>query len=324
MFIKRSLPPLLVSCQKVWDYGDHNAFTDLVFAFGKFHLAFRESDSHEKGLNGIIRILTSQDGSAWEMSASMEVEGLDLRDPKLSVMPDGKLMLLCGAVKWDKEGNKVFIDTLVSFCDERHEFSPFVQVLDRNQWLWQIVWHQGVGYGVSYQTAKEAEKEITLWETEDGLCYKRINVFKHPGKPNETVTRILPNGTMVLLTRRNEPSSASALLGAAIFPYQDFVFKPIGYFLGGPNFLIFSDNEMWISGRAMYLSPYHFTTKTVLIRSASDGFRRELILPSGGDTGYPGLLYHEGYLWISYYSSHEGKAAIYIAKAMLTHPHKEG
>ena len=34
-----------------------------------------------------------------------------------------------------------------------------------------------------------------------------------------------------------------------------------------------------------------------------------LTLPSGGDTSYPGLVMHDGQLWISYYSSHDGKSA---------------
>ena len=39
-----------------------------------------------------------------------------------------------------------------------------------------------------------------------------------------------------------------------------------------------------------------------------------LTLPSGGDTSYPGLVWHDGLLWVSYYSSHEGKTSIYLAK----------
>ena len=39
-----------------------------------------------------------------------------------------------------------------------------------------------------------------------------------------------------------------------------------------------------------------------------------LALPSGGDTSYPGLVWHDGLLWVSYYSSHEGKTSIYLAK----------
>jgi hypothetical protein len=43
-----------------------------------------------------------------------------------------------------------------------------------------------------------------------------------------------------------------------------------------------------------------------------------LKLPSGGDTSYAGLVMHDGSLWVSYYSSHEGKTNIYLAKVELT------
>jgi hypothetical protein len=39
-----------------------------------------------------------------------------------------------------------------------------------------------------------------------------------------------------------------------------------------------------------------------------------LKLPSGGDTSYPGLVWHEETLYVSYYSGHEGKTSIYLAK----------
>jgi hypothetical protein len=48
-----------------------------------------------------------------------------------------------------------------------------------------------------------------------------------------------------------------------------------------------------------------------------------LKLPSGGDTSYPGLVMHEGRLWVSYYSSHEGKTSIYLAKVRLLAKGKE-
>jgi hypothetical protein len=44
------------------------------------------------------------------------------------------------------------------------------------------------------------------------------------------------------------------------------------------------------------------------------GALKELVaLPSGGDTSYPGMVVHDGTLWVSYYSSHEGKTSIYLA-----------
>lgn len=45
-----------------------------------------------------------------------------------------------------------------------------------------------------------------------------------------------------------------------------------------------------------------------------------LKLPSGGDSSYPGMVMHNGLLWMSYYSSHEGKTSIYLAKIALELP----
>jgi hypothetical protein len=42
-----------------------------------------------------------------------------------------------------------------------------------------------------------------------------------------------------------------------------------------------------------------------------------LELPSGGDTSYPGMVFHEGVVWVSYYSSHEEKTSIYLAKVKM-------
>jgi len=42
-----------------------------------------------------------------------------------------------------------------------------------------------------------------------------------------------------------------------------------------------------------------------------------LKLPSGGDTSYSGMVLHDGKLWMSYYSSHEGKASIYLAQVAI-------
>ena len=42
-----------------------------------------------------------------------------------------------------------------------------------------------------------------------------------------------------------------------------------------------------------------------------------LKLPSGGDTSYAGLVWHDGLLWVSYYSSHEGKTSINLAQVKV-------
>jgi hypothetical protein len=44
---------------------------------------------------------------------------------------------------------------------------------------------------------------------------------------------------------------------------------------------------------------------------------RLIKLPSGGDTSYTGLVWHKNVLFVSYYSSHEGKTSIYLVKVKV-------
>lgn len=85
----------IVEVKKIWDAGGHNAFTDLVRWHDRWWCTFRESEAHVGG-DGVIRILTSSDGAKWESAATLIEKDVDLRDPKLSEMPDGRLMLVCG------------------------------------------------------------------------------------------------------------------------------------------------------------------------------------------------------------------------------------
>ena len=45
--------------------------------------------------------------------------------------------------------------------------------------------------------------------------------------------------------------------------------------------------------------------------------REFFVLPSGGDTSYAGLYWYEDVLWVSYYSSHEEKTSVYLARLRL-------
>ena len=55
----------------------------------------------------------------------------------------------------------------------------------------------------------------------------------------------------------------------------------------------------------------------ILSELTAKGITPILELPSGGDCSYPGLVFFEGHLYVSYYSSHEGKASIYVAKVKI-------
>src|SRR6185295_2501730 len=82
----------VVFVKKIWDQAPHNAFTDLAYWKGHFVCAFREGRAHVAA-DGKIRVLLSPDGENWSPAASIGLDGFDLRDASLSVMPDNRLML---------------------------------------------------------------------------------------------------------------------------------------------------------------------------------------------------------------------------------------
>src|SRR5262245_41032092 len=82
----------LVEVAKLSDRAPHSAFTDLVRFKGRWFCVFREGKAHVSP-DGAVRVLTSEDGKKWESAALLTSKTADLRDPKLTVTPDGKLHL---------------------------------------------------------------------------------------------------------------------------------------------------------------------------------------------------------------------------------------
>ncbi|MDP7302892.1 MAG: exo-alpha-sialidase, partial [Pirellulaceae bacterium] len=87
--------PTIVSVTKIWDHAPHNAFTDLVRFRDQWWCTFREANDHGPSI-GKIRVIVSANGDDWTSAALVQQDGVDLRDPKLSIMPDGRLLLIMG------------------------------------------------------------------------------------------------------------------------------------------------------------------------------------------------------------------------------------
>ena len=84
--------PQLVDARKIWDQAPHNAFTDLIRFKDRWLCVFREGKTHVSP-DGVLRVLGSSDGQTWTSDAVVALAGVDLRDAKIAVTPDGKLML---------------------------------------------------------------------------------------------------------------------------------------------------------------------------------------------------------------------------------------
>lgn len=298
--------PEIISVHKIWDAAEHNAFTDLLRHNDMWFCTFRESDSHAAGIDGKIRIIVSTDGTHWESAALIEEPGTDLRDPKLCVTPDNRLMLVAGGSIYD-EGIFLTRAPRVAFSEDGYNWTSPVRVLAEDHWLWRVTWHNGIAYSLSKMgDGHPLSRKGYLYTSTDGLDWTWHTEFVVSGV-SETTLRFMPDEELIALIR-------PGFIGSSYPPYKDWNFYETGVQIGGPNFIRVPDGTLWAAAR--HYNP-DGTQETGLAKMTKDSYERVLTLPSSGDTSYPGMVWYDGLLWISYYSSHEGKSDIYLAKIRI-------
>jgi hypothetical protein len=315
------IAPRTIAVKKIWDEAGYQMCTDLIRFQDRFLCSFREGDEHIPGMNGKARVISSIDGEKWESLALLEEKGLDLRDPKLSVMPDGRLMLLMAASTYageeapKKQRKLLGGQTFATFSgDAGKTWTKLQPVIAPNEWLWRITWHKDRAYGIAYPySPKRDGHELRLYRTDDGVKYDLITKLDPGGAPNEATIRFLPDDTAVMLVRR-ERDNRHAFIGTGKPPYTDWTWKDCGIELGGPNFIILPDGRMFAGGRRKLIRD-KMSNSTILARMSLDKLEPVLDFPGTNDGGYAGLVFHNNTLWMSYYSDPDGgKADIFLAQ----------
>lgn len=309
----------VISIERIWDLAGHSAFTDII-EFGDYlYCSFREGSGHIPGLNGVVRVIRSQDGANWESVACLEEQHVDLRDPKLSQTPDGRLMINCGA-SYYHGSQRLKIESRVAFSSpdgtrfeppQKVVFPP--EIVTGGDWLWRVTWHKGVAWGCVTQV-QDKQRGVRLVRSDDGIRYQAVAKLEVEGA-NETTVRFLPDETMVAMIRR-EATPPFGFVGTAKPPYREWKYQTSNKRYGGPNFIQLPGGA-WLAGSRNYEPKPQ--TQLWWMDVASGQFRDALTLPSGGDNSYPGFVIDRpsNRLYVSYYSSHEGKAAIYLATLRL-------
>ena len=297
----------LVDVRKIWDAAPHNAFTDLIRYRGRWYCAFREGAGHVSP-DGALRILESRDGKGWESASLVTSPVADLRDPKLCIAPGNRLMLTtAGALHQPASASH---QSYVWFSQDGRGWGETAPIGDPNVWLWRVVWRDGTAYGVGYSVTDD--RFARLYRSADGKRFEPLVERLHDGGyPNESATVFRKDATALCLLRRDR-DSATALLGRARPPYRDWEWQDLGVRVGGPQMIE-------TGGRLIAATRLHNPVRTaVSLVDPEAGALTELVtLPSGGDTSYPGMVMHDGLLWVSYYSTHEGKTSIYLARVTL-------
>jgi len=304
--------PNLVESRRIWDKAPHNAFTDLLRFQDRWYCVFREGTAHVSP-DGALRVITSEDGEAWESASLVTSPTYDLRDAKISVTPDGQLMLNGAGMIADAEvryySMSWFSPDGGRTWDEGH------QIGDPGFWLWRAQWHQGTVYSMGYDTDRDRSKRtLRLYKSDNGREFETlVPRVPAPNGCGEDKILFLEDGSALCLLR-HETGNKLAQLGTAKQPYTDWSWRDMNLRIGGPNMIQLADGRILAVTRL-----YDGGTRTSLswLDPEKATLTEVLKLPSGGDTSYAGMVMHEGLLWISYYSSHEGKTSIYLAKVRI-------
>jgi hypothetical protein len=301
--------PELIEVRRIWDKAPHNAFTDLLRHDGQWYCVFREGSRHVSP-DGSLRIITSTNGVDWESVALISHPTDDLRDAKLSLTPDGRFMINGAGMQADKP---IRYHSMSWFStDKGQTWDAGRRIGDPGYWLWRAHWHAGAVYSMGYQTNRDrSTRTLRLYKSGDGEIFEpwvdQVNV---PNGVGEDRILFLKDGSALCLLR-HETGTKKALLGKSKPPFKEWTWKELELRIGGPNMIQLPDGRILAATR---LYAPRARTSLSWIDPEAGTMTECLELPSGGDTSYPGMVLHDGVLWISYYSSHEEKTCIYLAK----------
>jgi hypothetical protein len=313
----------ILDSKKIWPGEPHSAFTDLERFQDKWYCAFRVGNGHAgKGDYGRIRVIVSDDGQSWSSAALLQTDGVDLRDAKLSVTPGGELLLNSCEYRVDNDREDIRNNTSVVYRSKNGtDWSKTKQIADKGYWLWQTSWLGEKGYSLGYQWGNN--DATRFYQTADGEKYELlVDHIRPPGdRSNEHAMFFDVKGSAHMLLRRDNARSKTggyALLGKAEPPYTDWEWRRLNITLGGPSMIQLPDGRV-IACVRRYAGENHRNwgsqwTELGWIDTKNAIYKPVAKLPSGGDSSYAGLVFYDGLLWVSYYSSHEGSTSIYLAK----------
>lgn len=301
----------------IFNEAPHNAFTDLIKYNDNYFCVFREASTHDS-YDSKLRVIQSFNGNKWTDFSLLSVEGRDVRDPHFYI--DNNNVLSIGTsgrnARQDHEN--------ISF---KLINGSFVQSLpdsaDNDYWLWSFAKSNNVIYSIGYNLRQycfndesSSKPKISLFVTSNLDCTTFSDItssswinskFKCPAE----ASMIFINDTTMVAAIRDEHTPGLSHIGIASKPFKEWHWQDFPYFLRGPKLALLPDGKFFLAAASMV--DYNKTYYAIL---NPEDFSVEKIraFPSGGDCGYPGVIIEGNTALVSYYSSHEGNARIYIER----------
>ena len=322
------LPDLIraTNIRRVYDDGNHNAFTDLIRFQGNYYLAFRSCpDGHMVHPSAKIIVLQSKDLQVWKQVCDFSVPKRDTRDPHFLEFKKRLFVYTgtwyCGESSPDRSAYD--LNKHLGYAIHTEDGTNWSQPTMLEGTFGHYIWRANSFKGKAYLCGRRkqhfemkargegANVESAMLVSDDGLAWKTHSLFQM-SKGDETAFQFLPSGDALAIGRRG---SEEAQLLSSKYPFSEWQSSPLSEYIGGP--LLKRWGNRWLAG-GRNNSP--LGPRTVLGWIVDGNYQPALVLPSAGDNSYPGIVIHsDSKATVSWYSSHEPdengnvRTAIYMA-----------
>ncbi len=306
--------------KKIYDAAPHCAYPDVAYFRDKLFIAFREGDAApgtQPTDHGKIRILSTTDGEYWEPIGLIEMKGMDLRDPKISVTPKNKLLILMGGAKYE-DGKISEFKTYYSLSDAMGKKFSIPEPLefdaktgDGFKRLWRMTWHDKTGYGVVYsmdENGETGQSKAWLIKTGKNIEIEPITELNTGGAPSKAAIVFGPRDEMMMLVRRD---GDVGVMGKSKPPYTEWHWTVLSFSFTAPEFELVPINKVVIGSGMKDENGSHIA---ILLGKEDLKFREIIPLTSSEETGYPGMVSIGGFIWMTFHSGKKGHPAIYFTR----------
>jgi hypothetical protein len=239
--------PVFDLYQRVGDSDPFQAWPGLTHYNGQWVLAYLGGTGHAS-FDHVIRILTSEDGIAWTLVATLSTGDptpLDplyaYRDVRFEVLADGRLGLYGVRVdRTDPENLLRYTWLWISPDGTTWDETPNSgQALgEANWWIWGVRRFGDTTWGVGYRTQGEGDR-LKLYRSEDGIEFTYHTTITNNEAASESDLAMGEDGTMYVLTRCD--ALQQHIWSKSVAPYTTWDVSVLPYSAEAPSLLWVED-----------------------------------------------------------------------------------
>ncbi len=287
----------------------HLGFPDFVKFKGTWYVSMRFSEGHMPTEFGDVIIFKSNDLKKWEPEQVFMQKGYDLRDPKFFIA-NSILYVHFHSTTINPYG-ETRNDYISSYDESTKKWNPAIKI-DKNtnlkSWFWRITANESTLYTTAYMNGEP----LRLFTSTDGKNFNEKWKFDLKGLATETTLRFYEDNLYAIIRMED----GNALFGRTNKENPiNWEFKNVNiHRFGGPNFLKYKD--VFLLGGRDYKTN---KTKLYTYNYGTNTLNEIYTFPSVLDTGYPGMIIENDFLYLVYFSgATNGKHLINLVVMDLT------